>query len=56
MHKTYRVPEEAFVELDLKVLFQEAGVSSGVPRQFLERHKLKTNSRTLCKRLFESSC
>lgn len=35
---SYRVPEEAFVELDLKVLFQEAGVSSGVPRQFLERH------------------
>lgn len=53
---SYRVPEEAFVELDLKVLFQEAGISSGVSRQFLgggQQQKLKTIIPTIFNGVFQ---
>lgn len=36
---SYRVPEESFVELDLKVLFQETGITPSVTSEFLQKHK-----------------
>jgi len=32
---SHRVPEKTFVQLNLKVLLQEASISTGVARQFL---------------------
>lgn len=36
LFRSYRIPEEPSVELQLKILLQEAGVSSSVPSQLLQ--------------------
>lgn len=40
--RTHRITQESFIQLELKVLLQETGISSGEPSEFLQKQKSRS--------------